>query len=92
VPSHGIVLWLSLPPSLDPDLVYEEALRQGVLVSPSPMWSADPDAPSGIRLAFCAESNERLAEGARRLSKAVKILLSRSARGHRRSSPVLEAV
>lgn len=93
VPTHGIVLWLALPTGLDPDLVYEEALRQGVLVSPSTMWSVDPHTPPALRLAFCAEPERRLVEGARRLGKAVKTLLGRlpgRAKEHERH--VLEAV
>lgn len=78
VPTHGIVLWLSLPPTLEPEAVYEEALRQGVLVSPSPMWSVERDASPGIRLSFCAEHEDRVAEGAKRLGKALKVLLART--------------
>ncbi len=78
VPSHGVVLWLRLPASLDPEAVFEEALRRGVLVSPSPMWSVDGRGESGVRLAFCAESEARVAEGARRLGKAIKHLQARA--------------
>lgn len=93
VPTHGIVLWLSLPPGLDPDAAYEEALRQGVLVSPSTMWSVDPGPPAGLRLAFCAEPEARLVEGARRLGKALKTLLARTPeRTRQRERRVLEAV
>ncbi len=93
VPTHGIVLWLSLPPGLDPDLAHEEALRQGVLVSPSTMWSVDPHTPPGLRLAFCAEPEQRLVEGARRLGKALKTLLARTpAKNKEHERRVLEAV
>jgi 2-aminoadipate transaminase len=73
-PSHGVVLWLKLPASLDPDAVYAEALRCGVLVSPSPMWSVEMKPENGLRLTFCAEPAERLVLGARRLGKALKAL------------------
>jgi 2-aminoadipate transaminase len=59
-PSHGVVLWLRLPESLDPDAVYAEALRCGVLVSPSPMWSVEMKPENGLRLTFCAEPEDRL--------------------------------
>ncbi|MBK6693528.1 MAG: PLP-dependent aminotransferase family protein [Myxococcales bacterium] len=88
-PRHGLVLWVSLPPSLDVDALYQEALKQGVLVSPSPMWSAGLNPRPGVRLAFCAESPERVAEGARRLGKAVKTL---SARAPRKAEPRSGAV
>ena len=93
VPAHGIVLWLALPPGLDADLAYEEALRQGVLVSPSTMWSVDPRPSPALRLAFCAEPEGRLVEGARRLGKALKVLLARTpGRARDRERHVLEAV
>ncbi len=93
VPTHGIVLWLALPPGLDADLAYEEALRQGVLVSPSTMWSVEPRPSPALRLAFCAEPEGRLVEGARRLGKALKLLLARTpVRTHERERRVLEAV
>jgi GntR family transcriptional regulator/MocR family aminotransferase len=89
VPTHGIVLWVSLPKTIDPDAVYEEALREGVLVSPSPMWSVDRNGGPGLRLAYCSEPSARLAEGAKRLGKALKPLLARRAADVPR---VLEAV
>ncbi len=93
VPTHGIVLWVSLPPSLDADAVYQAALQQGVLVSPSTMWTVDRDARPGLRIAFCAEREERLVEGAKRLGKALKTLLVRSpSKKSKASRSVLEAV
>jgi 2-aminoadipate transaminase len=78
LPSQGVVLWLRLPAELDPQEVYEAALRAGVLVSPSPVWSVDGAAgrERGLRLTFCAEPAERLNEGARRLGQAIKQLLA----------------
>lgn len=92
VPTHGIVLWLSLPSELDPSAVYEEALRQGVHVNPSPMWTIDPSLVNGVRLTFCAESKARVAEGARRLGKALKTVLAQASRARPERTRVLEAV
>jgi DNA-binding transcriptional MocR family regulator len=88
LPHHGVVLWLRLPRALDPDAVYGEALRRGVLVSPSPMWSVDERSETGLRLAFCAEPPARLIEGAKRLGKAIRHLLARST-GRATSAPAL---
>jgi DNA-binding transcriptional MocR family regulator len=87
-------MWLQLPRSLDPLAVYEEALRRGVLVSPSPVSSVATPAEPALRLAFCGESAERVAEGARRLAVAIKHLLSRT-RGEppgADADPILEVV
>jgi GntR family transcriptional regulator/MocR family aminotransferase len=78
LPTHGIVLWLRLPAGLSTWDVYDEARRRGVIVSPSPLWSVGADAEPGLRLSFCAESSERLVEGARRLGKAIKQLAGRA--------------
>lgn len=99
-PTHGVVLWLRLPPGLDADAVYEASLRAGVLVSPSPLWTVGgrDAAPleSGVRLAFCAEPPERLALGARRIGKVLHALLDMAPRarpsGARGSEPVVEIV
>jgi DNA-binding transcriptional MocR family regulator len=77
VPTHGVTLWLRLPPGLEQFEVYEEALRRGVVVGPGALWSVDGNAEAGLRLTFCAESSERLAEGARRLGRAIKHLSSK---------------
>jgi DNA-binding transcriptional MocR family regulator len=93
LPSHGIVLWLSLPPELDPQLVYEEALRRGVLVSPSSLSSPDASCEPALRLTFCAEPSERLIEGARRLGLTLRQLLARrSAEAEHVDRPVQEVV
>jgi GntR family transcriptional regulator/MocR family aminotransferase len=70
-PEQGVVLWLPLPPDLEPRQLFEEARREGVLVSPSPLFGVDGRREHGLRLTFCAEPPERLAEGARRLGRAV---------------------
>ncbi|MEY4580941.1 MAG: hypothetical protein RL701_5644 [Pseudomonadota bacterium] len=95
LPSHGVVLWLRLPSELDAQQVYEEALRRGVLVSPSSQWSAEARPESALRLTFCAEPPERLEEGARRLAQAIKQLLARrtsEAADAERPVPVQEVV
>lgn len=72
VPDRGVVLWLTLPPGLDPELVYEEARSKGVLVSPGSVYTTMSPAPAGLRLTYCAEPVERLIEGAKRLGRAVE--------------------
>jgi DNA-binding transcriptional MocR family regulator len=89
-PSHGVVSWLRLPPGLDPEAAYEEALRRGVVVSPSTMWSPDPGGQPGLRLVFCAEPKERLVTGAKRLGEALRAVLARDRT--QRDEPVRELV
>ncbi|HKA87253.1 MAG TPA: PLP-dependent aminotransferase family protein [Haliangiales bacterium] len=72
-PSRGVALWLPL--SVDPQAVFEEAQRRGVLVYPSTLNEVEEGSAGGIRLTFCSEPPPRLAEGARRLGKALGALL-----------------
>jgi GntR family transcriptional regulator/MocR family aminotransferase len=75
-PSHGLVLWLTLPPGLDDERVAEEAERAGVLVGPGNLWSVGGRAPAALRLSFSAEPEPRLSEAARRLGKVLKQMLA----------------
>jgi DNA-binding transcriptional MocR family regulator len=76
---RGVMTWLPLPSGLDPRLVFEEAHRKGVLVSPSTLNMAEDRAGGGVRLTFCAEPLERIVEGARRLGRALHGLEGRRA-------------
>jgi GntR family transcriptional regulator/MocR family aminotransferase len=68
-PTQGVVLWLRLPDGVSAREVYEEALRRGVVVSPSGLWIVGADLEPGLRLSFCSEPIERMVEGTTRLGK-----------------------
>jgi DNA-binding transcriptional MocR family regulator len=77
---RGMMVWLPLPPALEPRVVFEEAHRKGVLVSPSTLNAVEEDhAPGGVRLTFCAEPIERIVEGARRFARALAAVDGRRA-------------
>jgi 2-aminoadipate transaminase len=90
LPSHGVVMWLRLPPELEAQAVYEEAQRQGVQVSPSALWSTTARPEPALRICFCAEPEARLVEGARRLGKAIKQVLAQREAGVNARSDSLE--
>jgi GntR family transcriptional regulator / MocR family aminotransferase len=81
VPDRGVVLWLALPPRLDPEVVFDEGCRRGVVVSPSNVFGVDARPAPGLRLAFCAEPPKRLAEGGKRVGETLRALLKQRARG-----------
>lgn len=88
VPVRGVVLWLSLPPHVDPEVAYEAARREGVLVSSGSVYTSEGSAPTvrtpaGLRLTYCAEPAERLVEGAARLGRALKKVMARRANARR---------
>ena len=66
-------LALSFPtptPTIDPELLYVEALQQGVMVSPGTLNAVGASPQRGLRLTYCAEPKARLVEGAKLLGKA----------------------
>jgi 2-aminoadipate transaminase len=76
-PERGLALWLPLPPELPPAQVFAEAQRKGVLVHPGSLNAVAETGARGIRVTFCAEPAARLAEGARRLGRALSALVGR---------------
>ena len=74
------MLWLQIPEDGDAEAVYEAALRERVLVSPSTLHAVGGRRQQGVRLTFCHASPEELVEGARRLTKALHGLCARPPR------------
>jgi GntR family transcriptional regulator/MocR family aminotransferase len=87
-PERGVVMWIALPEGFEPDVVFEEASRRGVLVSPSTFFEVDPRSEHGLRLVFCADTPKRLAEGGKRLGEAMKAIAKdlRARRGQREAT------
>ncbi|PIE17242.1 MAG: hypothetical protein CSA66_06320 [Proteobacteria bacterium] len=76
-PSRGVVQWLTLPAGVSAEEAFEEAKRQGVLVSPGSLYTTGARSREGLRLCLCAEPPARLADGARRLGRALDTLMRR---------------
>ncbi len=91
-PGRGLVLWLPLPRAYEPEEVYEEAQRRGVLVGPGGLYSVDPAGARGLRLTFCAEPVDRLVLGAKRLGDTLRAMASQRATGTHDEAQSLEAV
>jgi GntR family transcriptional regulator/MocR family aminotransferase len=69
-PETGLLLWLPTPASIDPEELFQESKRQGVMVAPGTVHAIRGSEGFGLRLTFCAEPPGRLVEGARRLGRA----------------------
>ena len=92
-PESGVAIWLPTPPSVDPDALFHEAQRQGVLISPGTLNGVNPTERRGVRLLFCTEPPARLAEAARRLGRAWAAVERRGRpSSEARVGPRLEAV
>jgi 2-aminoadipate transaminase len=78
-PHGGLFLWVTLPEFMDANLLFEEALKQNVAFVPGDSFFA----PNGdniprncyMRLNFSNASPDRIHEGIRRLSLAIKTQL-----------------
>jgi 2-aminoadipate transaminase len=81
-PERGLVLWLPLPKAIDPEVVFEEARRRGVLVGPGGLYEVEARGEPGLRLTFCAEPPDRLALGGRRLGEALKAIIRHGRAAH----------
>ena len=91
-PTRGLTLWMTLPAHVDPDAVFEEAHRHGVLVNPSSVYEVRGRIACGLRLSFCAEPPKRLIEGGRRLGEALSAILKRQRGGRGDQRVTIEAV
>lgn len=83
VPHRGATIWLELPEGLDPEAVFDEAQRRGVLVSPGTIYQADPSShvgARGVRIVYGSEALPRVVEGIKRLASAIEALASRRSR------------
>jgi GntR family transcriptional regulator/MocR family aminotransferase len=89
-PDRGVVMWLGLPGGLAPEAVFDEALRRGVVVSPSNVFGVDARPTPGLRLTFCAEPPKRLLEGGKRLGETLRALMK--GRGRASERPAMDTV
>jgi DNA-binding transcriptional MocR family regulator len=78
-PETGLALWIPLPHGPDPEALWHEAQRHGVIIGCGALNGVTEAGQKGIRLTYCAEPPGRLVEGARRLGKAFAALERRPA-------------
>jgi 2-aminoadipate transaminase len=78
-PKGGLFLWMTLAPGMDAQRLFEAALRENVAFVPGESFYAPnghrENAHRQLRLNFSAVDPERIREGVRRLSIAVKAQL-----------------
>jgi 2-aminoadipate transaminase len=75
-PTAGFNLWLTLPPEIPTRDAFTEALKEGVACGFGDLFLPHTPPPSGLRISFADKPEEVLAEGVRRLSVAIRRLLS----------------
>jgi 2-aminoadipate transaminase len=68
-PEGGFFVWVTLPAHLDTKALLAEAVERGVTFVPGSDFFPDGRGANCMRLAFCYESPEQIAEGVRRLAE-----------------------
>ncbi len=76
-PRGGLTLWLTLPKGCDSLSLFQSARREGVEVSPGPLFFANGGGTENLRIGYLRESEERIVEGVCRLARAVEHEMNR---------------
>jgi 2-aminoadipate transaminase len=71
-PHGGFFLWLTLPEPIDTQVLFAQALAEGVAYIPGPAFSISGRFTNALRLAFSAEPPGRAHDGIRRLHRAIE--------------------
>ena len=71
-PEGGFFVWVTLPAHLDTRALLAEAVERGVTFVPGTDFYPDGRGANSLRLAFCYESPEQIAEGVRRLAEVLE--------------------
>jgi 2-aminoadipate transaminase len=79
-PSGGMFLWAEARhPGMDTDALYRRALAEGVAFVPSSVFDPDGMLRTAMRLNFTRNSPDVMAEGVRRLARAIRAYLAEEA-------------
>jgi 2-aminoadipate transaminase len=70
-PDGGMFLWATVGEGVDTEELFEQAVRDQVVFVPGRPFYPHKDRGDGLRLNFSAMPEERIAEGIRRLARAV---------------------
>ncbi len=69
MPAGGIVVWVTLPDSVDTMKLYQAALEEGVAINPGEEWMADAAAGKHrLRLCYASSTLEDIREGVAKLA------------------------
>ena len=68
----GFFVWLTLPPRIDPEAVMARATEERVVAMPGTQCFPDGQGSHHLRLSFSLQPLDRLADGVRRLARAIR--------------------
>lgn len=76
-PPGGLNFWLRLPGKQDAAALYQEALKEGVVISPGALFVPAPGPSPWFRLTYASLTPEEIRQGTARLGKACRRLLGK---------------
>lgn len=71
-PQGGYILWIELPPHIDALAIFQEALDQGISISPGHIFSTDARYDHHIRISFGRPYDHEVEKALKTLGKIVK--------------------
>ena len=74
-PEGGLFLWVTMPPHIDTNELFMEAIKYKVAFVPGEVFYGENPARNHLRINFSFASKEQLAEAVKRLAKCVKAQL-----------------
>lgn len=80
-PEGGLFLWVALAgdaAGIDTEVLFPEALREGVAYIPGPAFTTDGSMRDALRLCFATSEPERIELGVERLARAIDHMLDRA--------------
>src|SRR5260370_35910942 len=80
VPEGGLFTWVTLPSGIDTGALLADAIAQRVAFVPGVAFHADGSGAHSLRLSFSHSDADRIEEGVRRLSLAIKARMLASPR------------
>jgi 2-aminoadipate transaminase len=75
-PEGGFFTWLTLPPPLDVETLMARAAEEQMVAMPGTACFADGQGTRNVRLAWSLQPPDRIAEGVRRLARAIRAALA----------------
>jgi DNA-binding transcriptional MocR family regulator len=72
-PTGGCLLWIALPKGVDASTLFEAAAREGILVAPGELFSANPFFRSHLRINFGHRLTERRRAELSRLCELARV-------------------
>jgi len=78
-PSGGFFLWLTLPASVNADIMLPRAIEEGVIYVAGEAFYVNGEGQNTLRLSFSAPTPERIETGVSRLARALRAELAASA-------------